>query len=296
MGDGDDRQGLAAWDCDLTIPAPEYSRMLVHPNLGAASVALAHSNLTATIENPSLQGVFKDAGRYFVAMIAIYLHATGGLSLPRLKEMCAQSTLLSPGRARALLLYMRYLGYVKPSAAKAPGAPTLYLPTPAFQAAWTTHMRHALMATCLIEPEARAVVEALDDEDVFNCIVACQAESLFNATQTSNLDTPYFRVFLNRHAGVLIMSVILTSNRDGEFPPHSVDGLSVAATARRFEVSRAHVRRLMTHAEREGLLRIDGKTVHVTAALRDELLMTYAQQLRHLMLSVSRAARFVHAA
>lgn len=296
MDDGNDRPGLEAWDCDLTVPETEYSRMLAHPGLIPASLALANSNLTAIVEDPSLQGVFKDAGRYFVAMIAIYLHASGGLSLPRLKEMCAQSKLLSPGRARALLLYMRYLGYVKPAVTKSKGATTQYLPTPAFHAAWTTHMRHALLAACCIEPEARTVVEALDDDAVFNCVVACQGESLFNAARATDLDTPYFRVFINRHAGVLIMSVMLTSGEGEDFPPRSVNALSVAATARRFDVSRVHVRRMMRHAEREGLLRADDKALHLTDVFRDELLVAHAKQMRHLMLAVARAARLVRSA
>ena len=48
---------------------------------------------------------------------------------------------------------------------------------------------------------------------------------------------------------------------------------------------------------REGLLRIeDDKTIHLSEAFRQDLMVSYGMQLRHLMLSVSRAACLIRPA
>jgi hypothetical protein len=62
-----------------------------------------------------LDGVLKDAGRNVAAKCLAYLHVTGGLTLPRLKALCASTGLVSSGRARMLLIYLQHLGYARPA-------------------------------------------------------------------------------------------------------------------------------------------------------------------------------------
>ena len=235
------------WDCDLVIPDSEYDRMAAHPRLAASLRALWDSTLTAPTIDPTLLGIFKDAGRYVCAMWAIHLHVSGGLSLQSLKAFCAASRLLSPGRARAVLLYMRYLGYIVP--ARERRVPTVYVPTPRFEAAWTLHMRLAMEACCAIEPAARLVVERMDDPVVFACVVRTQGESLFNGARKADLDNSLFKVFKNRHAGGMVLASLMTSGRDGDYPPHSFVMPSATDLAARFQVSRIQVRRILSEAD-----------------------------------------------
>ena len=285
---------LLAWDCDLVVSDAEYARMAAHPRLDAGLHVQSASTLAATDADPTLLGIFKDGGRYVCAMWAIYLHASGGLSLQSLKALCAQSGLLSPGRARAVLLYMRYLGYIEP--ARERRSPTVYVPTARFQTAWTTHMRLVLEATCAIEPAARAVVDRIDTAAVFASVVRTQGESLFNGTQQTGTDTPLFKVFINRHAGILVLSSLVLAGDMDSYPPATVTPPAATELARRFQVSRIQIRRLFTDAEKEDLMRsnADG-TYRLDDAFRGMVRTLHSMQLRHLMLSIARAARLLSA-
>jgi len=290
--DGCDLGSLLAWDCDLVIPDAEYARMAVHPALTESLYRLCESNLAATEADTTLMGIFKDGGRYACAMWAIYLHVRGGLSLQSLKALCAQSGLLSPGRARAVLLYMRYLGFIEPSHERT--SPATYVPTPRCRAAWTTHMCLALDATRAIEPAAAAVIERIGDPAVFASVVRTQGESLFNGARRHDLDTPLFKVFLNRHAGTLILSSLILTGERSDYPPAVVTPPAAGDLGQRFQVSRIQVRRILTEAVNQGLMRRDALGGYVLSdTFRADLRYAHAQQVRHLMLSVARAARLL---
>ncbi len=288
---------LLAWDCDLVIPDSEYDRMAAHSGLDQGLRLQSQSTLTAADADPTLLGIFKDGGRYVCAMWAIYLHACGELSLQGLKALCAKSGLLSPGRARAVLLYMRYLGYIEPSRERK--SPTIYMPTRRFYTAWTTHMRLVLEATCAIEPAARAVVDRIDDPAVFASIVRTQGESLFNGSQQHETDTPLFKVFINRHAGTLVLSKLVLSQiagADGAYPPATVTLPAATELARRFQVSRIQIRRLFTDAAQQNLVHAEASGQYrLDDGFRAMVRKLHAMQLRHLMLSVARAARLLSA-
>ena len=110
----DDIASLRRWISDSEIPEATLSRLIADPRLPAAIRTLAVNALEASASNKALDGICKDAGRYFTAMLVVYLHASGQLTLPNLKAYCATTKLLSPGRARALLSYLRYLKFIEP--------------------------------------------------------------------------------------------------------------------------------------------------------------------------------------
>ena len=287
---------LDAWDCDLNIPQAEYDRMLDHPHLQAASRALAQSTLDAGARDETLLGIFKDAGRYLAAMWAIQLHLSGGLTLARLKDLCARSTFLSPGRAQALLLYMRYLGYIVPVRDQPPKSQKRFVPTPRFVQAWTLHMESIVSAICVMEPDARRVLDALHIPEVFACLVCCQGESLFNATAHPAGNESYYRVFIHSHAGTQILAVMLTGDPAQPFPPLSIASPSLSATSARFGVSRVHLRRLLKRAQTENMLHMgNDRVIHFSETARDQIRTSYAMQLRHLLMSTARAAQVARA-
>ena len=193
-----------------------------------------------------------------------------------------------------MLLYMRYLGYVEP--AHEGRGPARYIPTSRFRAAWTIHMRTVLEAVCAIEPDARGVVDRLDDPDIFAAIVRTQGESLFLSARDRDFDTPLFRVFTNRHAGGLILRELLSGGRDDDdaYPPRLAILAPVADLARRYQVSRIQVRRILTAAEKEGLMHPRADTLwQLSDDFRADITVNHAMQLRHLMLSAARATQLM---
>jgi hypothetical protein len=104
---------LLWWDIDGALAQERSADLMDNPRFADAVRALASNMMAAGAGDKKLDGIFKDAGRYVAAMLAIHLHTSGGLTLPRLKELCKAFGFLSPGRARAMLIYLQYLGYVE---------------------------------------------------------------------------------------------------------------------------------------------------------------------------------------
>ncbi|HEY8949338.1 MAG TPA: hypothetical protein VIM56_10680 [Rhizomicrobium sp.] len=273
-------------DTDLHAP-----RVQAHPHFAAAARALAANSLAAGEADKTLDGIFKDAGRYVAAMWSMYLHVSGGLTLPRLKEVCASSGFLSPGRARALLIYMRYLGYIELAPQRVRGEPTRYVPTSHFRESWRAHHRAMLGAACVIEPSTQIVIDRLGDDAVMDSISRLQAEGLLSLTRVRvrDRDAALVRVFMHRHAGNQILFTLV--NGPGEdFPPRGGIPFSIATAAQRFGVSRIHVRRVLNDALRENFLAIADRGVAEFSELaRSELHYSYSMQLAQLLASAAGA-------
>lgn len=284
-----DIASLLSWAEEGGSAVENYSRVSGHMHFDCAAHALAANMLKAGAENEALDGIFKDAGRYVCAMWAMYAHVTGGLTLPRLKEICAASGLLSPGRARALLLYLRYLGYVE-SAGRDGNKLAHYVPTDDFERAWRTHFRAALAAASLIEPAVDLILQKLDEPATLETLARLQGEELLAMARTSPaIDTPYYRVFLNRYAGI---QIIMCFGAEGcePFPTRQPIAFSAAATAKRFRVSRIHIKRMMDQAEREGFVSRKGDgAIVLEESLRAAIRESYAMQLTRLLSQSARA-------
>ncbi len=202
----------------------------------------------------ALDGILKDAGRNVAAMCAVYLHVTGGLTLPRLKTLCTGFGLTSPGRARALLLYLRYLGYVGAPRPVAKGAPALYPVAPKLLLTYREHHRAVLDAAAVLEPQIAVLIDRFETPGVFETYAALLVEGFLATVPHFNTNMPYFRIFLHRHAGIQIVHFLLAQATDEAFPPNEPIAFSISTLAQRFGVSRSHVRRMIEAAEREGLI------------------------------------------
>jgi len=245
--------------------------------------------LKAGAENDALDGIFKDAGRYMCAMWALHAHVTGGLTLPRLKEICTASGLLSPGRARALLLYLRYLGYVE-SAGRDGNKLAHYTPTENFLRAWRTHFRAALDAARIVEPAVDLVLQQLDAPATLETLARLQGEELIAMAKMSPaINTPYYRVFLNRYAGTQI-TMYFGAEGGEPFPTREPIAFSAAAIAKRFRVSRIHIKRMIDQAEQEGFISRKGDgAIVLEESLRAAMRESYAMQLTRLLSQAARA-------
>jgi hypothetical protein len=278
---------LSTWRVDEGETDLHAPRVRAHPLFAKAARTLASNSLAAGDSGKALAGIMKDAGRYVAAMWAIYLHVSGGLTLPRLKEICVSSGFLSPGRARAMLLYMRYLGYVVPTSDRVRGEPQRYIPTAEFRESWRDHLRLAMQAACIIEPAAQAVLDHINGEEVFERIAQFQAEGLLSLSRARDRETTHIRVFMHRHAGIQIMSTLLTAPGEA-FPPEGPISFSIAAAAQRFRVSRIHIRRMLNDAVREGFFsQANDGVVVMTDKAREELRTSYSMQFAQLLASAA---------
>jgi len=279
---------LLWWDIDGALAQERSADLMDNPRFADAVRALASNMMAAGAGDKKLDGIFKDAGRYVAAMLAIHLHTSGGLTLPRLKELCKAFGFLSPGRARAMLIYLQYLGYVELIGS---GTPARYAPTARFVTAWRSHLRAALEAVRLIEPSVGLVLERLQETQTLESLACAHTECLLGWAGDGGQDAPFMRVFTHRYAGTqIIWSLILADQSD--FPPSQPIKFSVAAAARRFSVSRMHIKRILADGEREGLLRSGANgTLILDEPARDFIRYFYAMQLIALLIATAKTAR-----
>lgn len=280
---------LMRWAVGGSGNAEVFARVEAHPEFDRAARALAFNMLDVSAKNDALDGVFKDAGRYVAALWAMYAHVTGGLTLPRLKEICAASGLVSPGRARALLLYLRYLGYIE-SAGRDQNRVARYTPTAPFAATWTAHLCAALEAARILEPAADLVLRRIREPAVLEIFSRFQGEELLAGAQNRlEMNSPYVRIFMNRHAGSQVIMLLATGDAEGRFPSQGAMAFSTAAVAKRFHVSRIHIKRMLDQAEKESFLKrpVDG-TIMLEESGRTAIRSMYVMQLAQLL---SQAAR-----
>lgn len=281
------------WSADGQIPRAAYERLQTHHNYGEAARALSTRMLAAAHEDKALDGIAKDVGRYLVAQWAVYLHASGGLTLPRLKQICAASGFLSPGRARAVLLYLRYLGYVAPTAVREAGTPVRYAPTPALVAAWKRLIHEGLESVRMIEPAADVILLRLDDPEILETFLRHQGEGFLAAASAHKQDAPFFRVFAHRHAGMQILHAMIreAGPADG-FPPNCPISVSIASLARQLRVSRTHIKRLLKDAEKEDfLLHGSEGAVLFSERLRSDVRYVFSTILIGLLICGAKTAR-----
>jgi hypothetical protein len=283
---------LMRWDTGAEIGAESYARLRADPRYTKAVRTYASNMLAAGDADRKLDGILKDAGRNVAALCAVYLHFTGGLTLPRLKALCASFGFISHGRARALLLYLRYLGFVERATTHKKGAPALYVPTPRFLDTWRDHQRTALNALQSLEPSVGLLLDRFDEPGVFETFSKKLCEAFLDTAQQTDVNAPYFRVFLHRNAGIQIVHALLSADADDVFPPIRSIPFSLSATARRFRVSRIHVRRLIDAAEHEGLLRYsDDGAVTLEPAGRKTIDYVFATQMIRMLTVAARTMK-----
>jgi hypothetical protein len=277
--------GFDDWHIPLdgTISRAQYDVLVAHPRFPAAARQLSRSMLDLAAADPALDGIVKDAGRFLATGLAIYLHATGGLTLARLKELGARDRVISPGRARAILIYLRFLHYVVP--APDGGRAARFVPTPELERAYHAILCGGIDAAAVIEPRLERLSNRLADPRVAADLARISGR--IGLSHSSNTDSSaIWRVFLNRHAGTQILhALMLAAEDDKHYPPQGEIAFSLTGLARDFRVSRPHVARLLRGAEQEGLiaLRPDSRLAFTPAGLlaaRDVLGARLATALR----------------
>ena len=292
-----DATALLEWEAYSAAPVDGGRRVLAREGAARAARALAVKLLAAVERDRALSTVCKDAGRYVAAMSALYLHFAGALTLPTLKETCIASGFLGPGRARAVLRFLQELAYLEPApvSAVASGA-RRYVPTAPFIALWRDHLRAALDAASMIEPGASLVSDALDDPGIAETFIRLHAEgSLRSVSDGAPSPVPALvRVVMHHYAGNHLIWHLLSAGDDDEFPTRGATRASIAGLARRFEVSRVHVRRLLEGAAREGVIQIDTDgAVRFADAARGDIRFLYAAQLAQLLASAAATLRIM---
>jgi len=265
---------LYAWDVDAGGLTDMRERLRQRAEYPAAARRLAANMLLDAAGDPALGDMLRDAGRTVAALSAVYLNASGGLTLPRLKAFIAGFGLVSPGRARALLELMLHLGYVRPDPRSRPRSYSL---TPRFLASYARHEASLLDAAALVEPAVRLVQQNLATAAVMNDLACEQGAAFVAGSRQTHGHEAWYRTFMHRLAGIQLLHGLVAGA--DSFPPTGRIAFSARETAQRFQVSRVHVGRMLQAAVGHGFMEAEPGSVRFTEAGRQALDWLYASRL-----------------
>ena len=269
--------GLAYWRfvveraAEDSFPAA-YSTLLAQPHFIEACLQTVRNNVDHHFYSPIVARVARDLRRFFAGVFVLHLESKGELTLATVKTLCRELGLASPGRATALLVQLRVIGFIMPDPVQPDRRARRYIPTPQMRACFQKFFRDQLVAASKIEPETLRVAEHIDDPDVFRAFMQKLTTGMtaMARTQSKNPLTP----FAHHTAGMGILYDLALAREEGDtFPPRGPVRLSVTALARKYKVSRAHVSRLLKLAESQGSLKrgADGNTIVICEPLRQTL-------------------------
>jgi hypothetical protein len=243
------------------ISADTVARLCAHPGFPEAMRTLMAGNVKLHRGNRILNYIVSDRGRLLIGLLAFYLHASwrpevpgSGLTAHRLKALCVEQDICSPGRAGALLSLLRLFGHIQP--ATGPGDRRLkrLVPTELLMASLRERWRLIFSAMVPLLPEAAPALAALDRDEFLTALVRIMAEHFRTGVRAIEF-APGLSSFTDRNAGLMILfSLIMAGEPDDTVPPMRPVHIAVSELARRFSVSRAQVLRLFRDAAAEGLI------------------------------------------
>jgi DNA-binding MarR family transcriptional regulator len=272
-GDAAERSSLAYW-AEVVHREPEFetaklAEMTRHPRFAEASRFYIGNILSFTASDAEMMRMFIDVERLMLGFFILYLDTRGGITHASIKAFCKDIGLTSPGRATAMLVSLRMMGYIVPAPVQLDRRSRRYVPGLKHRLNSERSLRDGLLATAIITPAARAVAERIGDPAIFRTVVLCLGEGLAGAIKRDAKNA--VSLFDRRNAGLGVLYRLAKSSRPGDvFPPRDPVPLSISALSNEFHVSRPHVRKLLTDAEKEGYLRrnADSSTVTLDEPLR----------------------------
>jgi len=239
----------------------EIAALKAHPQFPEACRQAAVSVITLYRGNRLVNALMNDRGRSAIIFLALYLHhqwraedPRSGLTMSRLKSICADQNIGSPGRIETFVMLMRMFGVLKHMPSPADQRVRRLAPTERLTAMLYERWRGLLDAMTPVMPEAATISAGLADETFARGLVRRLGED-FLAGKRPLEDRRARELFGDRNAGVMIALSLITAGGPGAFPPHNPVAVSISALARQFGVSRVHVRKLLRDAADAGYIR-----------------------------------------
>lgn len=208
--------------------------------------------------------ILNDRGRLALALCTLYLHHDPdrngvGLTVTRLTNLCQDTGLCSRGRAKAMILLMRWAGFLevgRASDARAPSGRTRPLvPTQRLVDEQTRRWLIMSGALALLDPVGGRILAGLENPGFFGALIR-QLGRRYVAGIRLLETAPALALFAERDGGLMMAFLLAMGANDAQAAGSETPAaVSISALARGCHVSRAHILKLAREAEAEGLLR-----------------------------------------
>ncbi len=263
---------------ELPEPAsPDAIALLrAHPALPQAIRLSLNGLVTLYQGSHLLNWLMDDRARLLFGYLSLYFDAirdaddpTSGLTPTRMKAVCVEQQICSPGRATAMLSLMRFAGYLAPDAAVADRRHRPLVPTQKLIDLLRTRWRLHFAAMAPLFADGEAMLAAVDDPALLKPFVTAMGERFLAGFRVAT-HAPSLGLFSERNGGMMIFASLMTAGgEDDTMPPTRPVPISISALARRFAVSRTHVLKLIQDAEADGTIRRQGDRIVITPQFAD---------------------------
>jgi DNA-binding MarR family transcriptional regulator len=236
------------------VSAQSFAELTTHPQFESACRLAAQIAVDRWESSPEAAYIRKDVVRFFYAIFARYLDAgEEGLTFSSMRAICAKAGYGTQTRARAMLIHMRLIGFIKPDPDPVDRRVKRYIPSPAMKTAFQEALKAELTALALIAPEATPAITRLSEPQFFRVYIRTLGEGTIDILKQEKPNPT--QLFARRDAGLLVLYRMLLSGEEGDvYPPRGPVQMSVAGLAKQFKVSRSHVLKLMRDAEEKNYL------------------------------------------
>lgn len=260
----------ARFDPNSRQSSDEVALLRSHPAFPDAVRLMLKGIVEIYQGNRVLNQVMNDRGRVVFGFLALHLHYSrspddpaSGLTASRMKSLCGETGLCSPGRATAMLLLMRYAGYLVPAGGEADRRSRLLVPTERMLNSQRERISCQFRAMSLLMQEGNDALTNLHSEK-FLAELAHRFGEAFCAGYRILDSSPALYPLAERNAGMMILfSLFLAADTGGDSSSARAVPVSISALARRFGVSRPHVLKLLRDAEALGFLKRSGDSEQI---------------------------------
>ena len=249
---------------------------------------------------PLLNWLMDDRARVVLSHVVLHCHfardannPATGLTPTRIKQLCREFDLCSPGRATAMVSLMRFAGYLAPDPGAADRRRRPLVATPKLLELLRPRWHSHFISGMPVFPDGAALAARLDDPEFVRAFVAAMFRRYEEGFRLI-MYTPGLGLFGDRSAGMMIASTLLAAGaEDDTVPPLRPFPISISGLSRRFNVSRVHVAKMLRDAANEGLLvraGNNGEEITLAPALADALSVFYANAFIYFFDSAREAA------
>ncbi|MDQ0465180.1 hypothetical protein QO010_002964 [Caulobacter ginsengisoli] len=290
----DEREVRRQEEAGERIPRSVTDALRAHPRFAEAARRAARASAELYRTDALMFRALRDTSRWVCAVWALYLDATeGGLTHARLRDLCVEANLLSPGTAYAVLIQLRVIGYVEllPYAID-DARMRAYRPTARMMEAFRRRMRQDVEGAAMLDPSVAAALDRWDEPRVFQALVRRLGEGIRASARVHDAERPSLHLFARRTAGMpALYNLLSQAAPDDDFPPRRPIAINLADLSRRCSVSRTHMLRLLRDVEATGFLEPGprpGEAV-MTDFMREEVETFYALYFAGLIISAREA-------
>jgi hypothetical protein len=181
-------------------------------------------------------------------------YAPQGVTMARMKAACTRLNYCSPNRVESVMAIMRLFGYVRIEPDPYDQRVKVIVPTEKLVGNYVERWRRHFQAMTLVMPEGETGLAALEHPHFAAAFLREISRAYSAGLRVANA-SPEIDTFLDRNCGMMVLLFLVSRGVPDETAPQAVRAaMTISGLARRFGVSRAHVRKLLADAEAEGLV------------------------------------------